>query len=208
LSDSRAPIGADTVEHHPLEVLTIGHSNHSETRFVDLLSVSQVQLVIDTRSHPMSKHVPHFDMPDLRALLERNGVAYRYLGRELGGRPADRSMYDDQGFVLYWRVAGTSAFQSGITMVLELARRRRLALLCSEEDPIGCHRRLLVGRVLFDKGISIGHIRADGEIEPEEHVAARDNDLRQIPLFGSEEREWKSSLSVLQRGQRQRSSVR
>jgi uncharacterized protein (DUF488 family) len=188
------------------EALTIGHSNLDAGRFVQLLRTHAVDVVIDTRSHPFSNHVPHFDMPELKALLGSNGMRYVYLGKELGGRPGDQKMYDTDGYVLYWRVAATAEFQKGIEVVSSTARRNRLALLCAEEDPVGCHRRLLVGRVLREKGLAVSHIRADGTLEPEESVRERESELQQIPLFGSEEREWKSSLSVLRRSRLRSSS--
>jgi uncharacterized protein (DUF488 family) len=188
------------------EALTIGHSNLDGPRFIRLLLTHAVDVVVDTRSHPFSKHVPHFDMPELKALLANNLMKYVYMGRELGGRPADLSMYDRDGYVLYWRVAATPEFKKGIARVAGVLKNERSALLCAEEDPIGCHRRLLVGRVLRERGIAVQHIRADGTIESEESVRAREGELQQIPLFGSEEREWKSSLSVLHRSQLRPSS--
>src|SRR5207253_4760547 len=128
---------------------------------------ARVDLVVDTRSHPVSRHVPHFDMPELRILLRRAGLRYVYMGHELGGRPEDRRMYDPEGYVLYWRVAATPDFQRGIARILHMAHHDKLAILCSEEDPIGCHRRLLVGRVLEEKGLRINHVRGDGRIESE-----------------------------------------
>jgi uncharacterized protein (DUF488 family) len=181
------------------QVLTIGHSSLEATRFVDLLRLHAVQILVDTRSQPVSRHVPHFDMPELRTLVSKSRTEYLYMGQELGGRPRDPRMYDADGYVLYWRVAATADFQSAVARVTKIAQHRRLALLCSEEDPIGCHRRLLVGRVLHQNGMNLSHIRADGTVESEASVKVRQIELKQIPLFEPEENEWKSSLSVLHR---------
>ncbi len=44
--------------------------------------------------------------------------------------------------------------------------RHRVCLLCAERDPLDCHRCLLIGRALAERGLAVGHILADGTIEP------------------------------------------
>ena len=63
-----------------------------------------------------------------------------FLGGELGGRPADRSCYDESGRVLYDRVAETDAFDDGLRALMHRADAERVALMCSEKDPLDCHR--------------------------------------------------------------------
>ena len=190
-------------------VLTIGHSNHEASWFVSLLALHNVEVLVDIRSKPVSRHFPHFDLPEIRKLMKSVGVRFVYLGRELGGRPSDTRMYDAEGHVLYWRLAESDSFTKGIHRVEAGSRRYTIALMCSEEDPLGCHRRLLVGRVLKERGIHADHIRGDGTIELEETVVRRETDLKQMPLFGREEHsEWKSLQSVLQRSRQASSSGR
>lgn len=85
-----------------------------------------------------------------------------FLGRELGGRPPEAEMYDDDGHVLYSMVAATDRFAASIARLLEGARRLRVAMMCSEEDPSECHRSLLIGEALCRSGepVSLHHIRA------------------------------------------------
>ncbi len=71
-----------------------------------------------------------------------------------------------QGHVLYGRLAASPAFQEGIDRVLARAQTQRIALLCSEEDPSRCHRHLLIGRVLRERGVAVSHIRGDGASRP------------------------------------------
>jgi len=82
-------------------------------------------------------------------------------------------------------------------------REHKVAIICAEENPAACHRRLLVGRVLLDHGIQVEHIRGDGRIETEEEVAAEVNpDREQFSLFQNAEAEpWKSIPSVLRKKQ-------
>ena len=182
-------------------VHTIGHSNHTVEHFLNLLRTHAVQVVVDTRSQPYSKYATQFDHEALKLALQDAGVRYLYLGRELGGRPEGDEFYDDEGHVLYDRVATTCLFQEGLTRLERGIREYKVALLCAEENPAGCHRRLLVGRVLLDHGIQVEHIRGDGRIETEEEVAAQtDPDRDQLSLFGKAEAEpWKSIPSVLRK---------
>jgi uncharacterized protein (DUF488 family) len=182
-------------------VLTIGHSNHTVEHFLSLLKAQAVQVVVDTRSQPYSKYATQFDHEALKPVLQDVGIRYLYLGRELGGRPEGDEFYDGEGHVLYDRVAATSLFQEGLSRLERGIREYKVALLCAEENPAACHRRLLVGRVLVDRGIQVEHIRGDGRIQTEQEVAAEvDPNRDQLTLFQKVEAEpWKSIPSVLRK---------
>ena len=151
-------------------VLTIGHSNHPLAEFTTLLQTHVVTTVADVRTSPYSRYTPHFNHDALRDALEASGLDYVFLGGKLGGRPADHSCYDEVGRVLYERVAETDAFDDGLRAVMCLAEQGRVALMCSEKDPLDCHRTLLVARALAERGVAIQHILADGSVE--DHDAA------------------------------------
>jgi uncharacterized protein (DUF488 family) len=178
-----------------LHVLTIGHSNHQIGHFLDLLKSHSVQVVADTRSQPYSEYSSHFDQNPLKKALEAEGIRYVFLGRELGGRPDGDEFYDDQGHVLYDRVSETHLFREGLSRLESGIREYEVAMLCAEENPAACHRRLLVGRVLLDRGIQVDHIRGDGRIQTEDEVAAETDPNRdQLTLFEKVEAEpWKSN---------------
>lgn len=146
---------------------TIGHSNHSARKFVGLLQGHGIEVLVDTRSHPYSRHAPHFNAREIEAILSDEGIGYVFLGVELGGRPEGEEFYDAEGRVNYARVETSRPFLDGIHRVETEIQDRKVALLCSEEDPAWCHRRLLVGRALSARGIAIRHIRGDGGIEME-----------------------------------------
>jgi len=190
-----------------LRVLTIGHSNHTTEHFLVLLKSHGIQVVVDTRSQPYSKYSMQFDQKELKQTLSRAGIRYLYLGRELGGRPEGEEFYDEDGHVLYDRVAETCQFQEGLSRLERGIREYQVAMLCAEENPAACHRRLLVGRVLLDRGIQVEHMRGDGRIQTEQEVAAETDPNRdQLALFEKAEAEpWKSIPSVL-RKKRQNSS--
>ena len=148
-------------------MFTVGHSNHSAAKFADLLKRHRIELLVDTRSRPYSKHAPHFNVRGIEAILSRDGIGYLFLGRELGGRPEEEKYYDTEGRVDYALVGRSQPFLDGISRLEQEIRTSTVVLLCSEEDPTLCHRRLLVGRALEERGVSLRHIRGDGSIRIE-----------------------------------------
>ena len=167
---------------HP--VLTIGHSNHPPDAFLALLRLHEVGEVVDVRTSPYSRYNPQFNHAALGAMLEDAGIAYAFLGGELGGRPNDRSCYDSDGRVLYDRLAETDLFQGGMSYVLRHADEARVALMCSEKEPLECHRGLLIARALAEEGVAVKHILADGTLEPHEASMDRLLDGLKLPRHG------------------------
>jgi uncharacterized protein (DUF488 family) len=192
------------------EIFSVGHSNQSLDQFVELLKRHEITAVVDTRSYPVSKFAPQFNRSILERALPHQGIRYAFRGAELGGRPAGDEYYDDDGHVLYSRVARADSFLEAIERLQRGMRKHRIALLCSEENPEHCHRRLLIGRVLSERGVRMSHIRGDGrlEVEPPAGFGRRSGNGQQLALFGAaEDREWRSVRSVLPRSQRASSSA-
>ncbi len=185
-------------------LFSIGHSNHSLERFLSLLKRYDITLIVDTRSRPYSKFSPHFSADYIKEALRRAEIEYLFLGKELGGRPEESEFYDSEGHVLYWKLANSSRLKEGLRRLEDQSEGRRVAIMCSEEDPSCCHRRLLVGRVIASSGIELDHIRGSGEIQKENELGLKD---KQSSLFNTTEKPvWRSIRSVLQREQRHSSS--
>jgi uncharacterized protein (DUF488 family) len=146
-----------------LTVLTIGHSSHSFERFLTLLRSADVTAIADVRSSPYSRLYSHFNRDDLRQELRSDGISYVFLGKELGGRPSEHKFYCE-GVADYEKMAQADEFRKGLDRVIEGAKKYRIALMCSERDPLDCHRCLLVGRALTQRGVNVNHILADGRI--------------------------------------------
>ena len=167
-------------------IFTIGHSNHSLAQFLALIEGAGVSSVLDVRSQPFSRWVPHFNRKALEAALAENGVAYRYLGRALGGRPVDPSLMRD-GKPDYALMARSPEFATGLERVIEASAADRVALLCAERDPVDCHRFHLIGRELDARRIPVAHILASGAIEPHPDTLRRASGRACDDLFGLEE---------------------
>jgi uncharacterized protein (DUF488 family) len=155
-------------------VLTVGHSTLSYEQFLSLIRSAGVTAIADVRSAPYSRHFPHFNREALRDELKADGVAYVFLGDELGGRPKE-SAYFCEGVADYEKMATAPAFASGIKRVKEGVEKYRIALMCSEHSPLDCHRCLLVGRALHEQGISVGHITTAGTVRGQTEI---EDDLR------------------------------
>lgn len=97
-------------------VLTLGHSTHAIDRFIELLSLHGVNAVADVRSSPYSRMNPPFNREMVRNALNKRGVAYSFLGRELGARPKDPACYVN-GRARYDLIAQTRLFNAGLERV-------------------------------------------------------------------------------------------
>ena len=153
-------------------VLTIGHSNHTHEFFLELLTRHRVTALADVRSAPYSRFNPHFNRERFAAALNASGIEYAYLGRELGGRSDDPSCYEN-GRIRYDRLARAPHFNDGLRRIMRGAEERRVALMCAEKEPLHCHRALLIGHELDQRGVDVAHILSNGRLEPHASAMAR-----------------------------------
>jgi uncharacterized protein (DUF488 family) len=186
-------VNADSLDPALEYLFTIGHSNQTFEALLANLRAYEIETVADVRSQPVSKYTPHFNRGDLTWRLQEAGIKYAFMGDTLGGRPAEPSLYDEDGYVRYDLWSASDAFREGIARLRQAAERWRVAVLCSEEDPQACHRHLLIARVLAAVGwprSRIAHIRGDGSYVTDALIAVQPN------MFGGEVG-WRSPQSVL-----------
>lgn len=148
-------------------IYTIGHSNVKFEDFLGLLNGFEV--LVDVRSIPFSKYAPQFNVENIKRELESIGIIYvfiedEYVGNVLGGRPRDDDCYEN-GKILYEDVMNKAWYKEGISALIELAKKKRTVIMCSEEDPYKCHRHRLIAQSLLREGVSVFHIRGDGTKE-------------------------------------------
>jgi len=151
------------------KVYSVGHSNFDWSQFIALLRAAAITTLVDVRSSPSSRY-PHFSRAALKAGLNAVGIKYQFAGVELGGRPRSVGPAD------YEQMAPNPLFIAGLDRIEKLATRSRLVMMCSEHEPLTCHRCLLVGRRLVELGVDVAHILRDGTIEP--HAATEDRLLK------------------------------
>jgi uncharacterized protein (DUF488 family) len=182
-------------------IFTIGHSTHELGKFLSLLLQHKVTAVADVRSVPASRFTPQFNRNAIKHALREVDVKYVFLGRELGARTENPDCYVN-GQVQYDRLAKTSEFAEGIDRILNGATKERIALMCAEQDPLDCHRTVLVSRVLAERGITVDHIHGDGSLESHDDAVHRlmaGFGLDQADLFHSPHELMEEALSRQER---------
>ena len=158
-----------------MELYTIGHSNTSAEDFLSLLKQNNITVLVDVRSAPYSKYVPHFSKRNLEGFIISNGLDYRYAGTYLGGMPDDQSVYEvsnGKKQTNYLKVMQLEIYKTGIKRLLEIITETDdggVAIMCAEADPYHCHRHNLIVRSLLDThhkiidvDIKVKHILKDG----------------------------------------------
>ena len=154
-------------------IYSIGHANRAFEDFVNLLSIYEIEYLIDVRSSPYSKMFPVYNREPLSILLKKKGFTYVYLGDVLGGLPKDPSCYIDyidkhneySRKIDYSKIEKKEFFKDGIER-LKLANTKglKIAVMCSELNPEECHRSKLIGLVLQKDGIIMHHINKFGKL--------------------------------------------
>lgn len=173
------------------DLFTIGHSNISSERFIAMLRDAEVNAIADVRSVPNSRWCPWFSAKALAGSLPPAGITYTMMGDTLGGRPREGRLFRD-GVVDYEAIAVRPEFIASLDRLTEQTARSRICLMCSEREPLDCHRCLLVARNLAERRLAVGHILHDGTIEPhgatEARLLALDADADGLFAAGERER--------------------
>ena len=150
-------------------VWSIGHSTHSRERFAELLRGHAIELLADIRRAPRSRRHRQFDTDRLAEWLPEAGIEYRHLPRLAGWRrplpDSPNAGWRNESFRGYADYALTEEFAAGLAELLQIARERRTAMMCSEALWWRCHRRLVADR-LVAQGIEVVHIASDGRGAP------------------------------------------
>lgn len=173
----------------PLKLYTIGHSSHDLAAFFDLLHRHSIHVLVDVRSAPYSRWVPHFNKSALEASCKSNEIDYRYAGQPLGGRPESAEFYTDGRLpdwsaprdqyysrINYTAVLRSEGYSRAIARLLDIIREQpegaNVSIMCSEGNPFDCHRHHLIARSLIDPAVRIVetpveviHILKDGATE-------------------------------------------
>jgi len=141
--------------------------------------------VCDVRSRPGSFRFPQFNREPLEVCLASATIRYKFLGKVLGGRPSDPRAYHADGIVNYEERRKADDFREGIDRALELCRATNIGLMCAEEDPLECHRFLMICPALLARGVTPSHIRRGGELESQREAEDRLLKLHDLAAFDS-----------------------
>lgn len=142
---------------------SIGHSSQTQEEFLALLTPYGINCIVDVRSVPASKYSPQFNQEALKWFLKNHGIQYLHFGDEFGARRTDS--INEEGQVDFEQAVKTPLFQQGAVRLMKgLEKGYQIALMCSEADPLECHRFSMVSRYFYDQGIDVQHILKDGTL--------------------------------------------
>lgn len=153
---------------------TIGHTKHSQQYFLKLLTANNINCIADVRSTPFSKFCPQFNQNEIKMFLNKHGIYYIPMGEEFGARQKDMSLYTTEGYLDFEKTAKSDNFLTGIERISTgIDKGLNIAFMCTEKDPIDCHRNILVANAFYKNDYKIQNILANGDIENQEHLQNR-----------------------------------
>jgi uncharacterized protein (DUF488 family) len=159
------------------KLFTIGHSNHSLEHFLCLLSRHEINTIIDIRSVPYSRYVPHFNKERIKEHLKSNHIHYLYMAEEFGMIQREE-LFHLEGYVDFEKVRESEHFKTGVERVKRgIEKGYKIALMCSEKDPLECHRSIMIAPVFKKQGYEVLHILEDNRLESQEKFEKRLIDL-------------------------------
>lgn len=149
-------------------IFTVGHSNGTLEELFSLLTSAGITSLVDVRSVPASAYTPQFNKDSLNRFLAQHGIEYLHFGKEFGAR-RDDAIVDGQ--VNFEKAVTTEAFQLGVDRIINgINKGYTIALMCSEANPLGCHRFHMVSRYFYDNGFEVYHILHNKEIKRHEEL--------------------------------------
>ncbi len=145
---------------------TIGHSQHKTEYFIEMLKVYRINYVLDVRSTPYSQFASDYNKENIKKVLSNVGIQYGFMGRYFGARQEDRNLYTDEGYLDFERTRRSIPFQVGMQNVMKgVQLGYKIALMCTEKDPMECHRAIMVARTFYENGLDVQHILWDKTLQ-------------------------------------------
>ncbi|SRR5579885_2675060 len=139
-------------------IFVVGHSTRTIESFIELLQAHSVNLLVDIRTIPRSRHNPQFNEDNLKKILKENKIGYLHM-KGLGGlRHTTKDSVNlgwlnasFRGFADYMQ---TGEFESSLEELIDLSKKHTVAIMCAEGNPFRCHRSLVADALL------VRHIKA------------------------------------------------
>ena len=154
-----------------MEIYTIGHSNYTMERLIDMLEYYNINCVVDIRGTPYSKYNIQFDKETIRYTLTNAGFVYIYMGKELAAKRIRKNSYNNEGYSNFEEVIKEEEFKRGVERLKNGCEKGyKIILLGAMQDPIRCHRSILVGRELVKNDFDVKHILDDYSIVTQDDI--------------------------------------
>ena len=154
-----------------MEIYTIGHSNYTVEKLIDMLKHYNINCVVDIRGTPYSKYNVQFDKETIRYTLSKAGFIYIYMAKELAAKRINKQSYNDEGYSDFEKVINEKEFLEGIERLKNGCNKGyNIALLGAMQEPIRCHRSILVGKALRKARFDVKHILDDYSIASQDDI--------------------------------------
>ena len=154
-----------------MEIYTIGHSNYTVERLIDMLKHYNINCVVDIRGTPYSKYNIQFDKETIRYTLSKAGFIYIYMAKELAAKRINKESYNEEGYSDFEKVIKEKEFLEGIERLKNGCNKGyNIVLLGAMQEPIRCHRSILVGKALRKCGFNVKHILDDYSTASQEDI--------------------------------------
>lgn len=150
---------------------TVGHSQHEISKFISLLKQHKINYLIDVRSTPYSRYSEQYNRENIRKFLSEQNIKYVFMGEYFGARMAEKTLYTAEGYLDFEKVIKTERFIKGRENIMKgIHDGNRVALMCTEKNPIECHRTIMVSRAFYKNDIDIKHILPDGDTQSQREI--------------------------------------
>lgn len=147
-------------------VYTIGHSTHPIDYFLELLREYNINCIVDVRSVPASAYNPQFNKEPFKSFLKSHQISYLSFAEEFGARQTDSSLLDENGQLDFVLVRKSFVFKQGLERIWQgIEKNFVIAVMCSESEPLDCHRFSMVSVGLEKDGIEVKHILKDKSVK-------------------------------------------
>ena len=127
-----------------IEIYTLGHSNYPFDKFIEILKKHNINCIVDIRGIPYSKYNTQYNKEVLQSNLRKLGYTYIYMADEFAAKRKTKVSYNDEGYADFDKVI--------------------------QEDPIRCHRAILMGRELIKAGFDVKHIMHEGDLKTQDYL--------------------------------------
>ena len=170
------------------DIYTIGYVSYQPQEMIGVLHSFGITCLIDVRSNPHSAYYTLFNKEEFSETLKKNGILYRNYWLEFGARQEDSRYYAKEGYLDFSLYTRSEQFQQGVQKIEQgMQLGYVFALMCAEKDPMTCHRAIMIGKALKERGYTVRHILYPNRIETQQEMEQRGIG-NQLSFFPDEQR--------------------
>ncbi len=156
---------------YKMDIYTIGHSNYPVEKLIDMLKYYDINCVVDIRGTPYSKYNVQYNKETISNTLKETGFLYLFMAKEFAANRENKMSYNKEGYSDFEKVIIEKDFLNGIKRLKAGCEKNyKIALFGAMQDPIRCHRSILVGRALRGNKFNVKHILDDYSLASQENI--------------------------------------